>query len=86
MGKSQSERFKKAARKLEAERDTKGRPVPRKHSSSEDEPKPHRAGPLKIPLKFDDAMKRAAKVEPPPEGWAKYERKPNGGRKRLGSK
>jgi hypothetical protein len=31
-------------------------------------------GPLKIPLKFDDAMRRAVQVRPPLEGWAQYER------------
>ncbi len=28
--------------------------------------------PLKIPLKFDDAIKRAVTVKPPPKGWGKY--------------
>ena len=37
--------------------------------------KPKREGPLKISLKFDDAIKRAIQVTPPPEGWAKYEAK-----------
>lgn len=31
--------------------------------------------PLKIPLKFDDAIKRAVTVKPPPEGWAKHMKK-----------
>ena len=28
--------------------------------------------PFKIPLKFDEAMRRAVQVKPPPEGWTKY--------------
>ena len=31
--------------------------------------------PLKIPLKFDDAMERAVTVKPPPEGWPKHMKK-----------
>lgn len=31
--------------------------------------------PLKVPMKFDEAMKRVLKVKPPPEGWAAYEKK-----------
>lgn len=34
-----------------------------------------REGPLRVPLKFDDAIKRALTVKPPPEGWAAYESK-----------
>jgi len=34
---------------------------------------PKREGPLKIPMKFDDAIKRALTVRPPKGGWAKYE-------------
>lgn len=30
--------------------------------------------PLKIPMKFDEAMKRAVQVKPPAEGWAAYEK------------
>ena len=37
-----------------------------------EEVKPKREGPLKISLKFDDAIKRAVNVKPPPEGWAKH--------------
>jgi len=37
--------------------------------------KPKREGPLSIPLKFDDAIKRVLTVKPPPEGWAEYERR-----------
>lgn len=33
-----------------------------------------REEPLKIPFRFDDAIKRALKVNPPAEGWAEYER------------
>jgi hypothetical protein len=32
-------------------------------------------GPLKIPMKFDDAIRHALKVKPPEEGWAEYEKK-----------
>ena len=35
--------------------------------------KPKREPPLSIPLGFDDAIGRALKVRPPPEGWASYE-------------
>jgi hypothetical protein len=31
-------------------------------------------GPLRVPLKFDDAIKRALSVRPPPEGWEQYEK------------
>ena len=48
--------------------------------------KPTHKRPLKIPLNFDDAIKGALKVKPPPEGWAEYERRPNRERKRRGSK
>ena len=41
---------------------------------------------LKIPLNFDEAIKNAIKVKPPPEGWAEYERRANHERKRRGSK
>lgn len=43
-------------------------------------------GPLKIPMKFDDAMSRALKVAPPPEGWAAYEKKLKKEQKRRRSK
>lgn len=33
-------------------------------------PKSTREGPLKIPMKFDDAIKSVMTVKPPPEGWA----------------
>ncbi len=36
---------------------------------------PKREGPLKINMPFDEAIGRALKVKPPPEGWAKYEAK-----------
>lgn len=36
--------------------------------------KPKREGPLKMPLHFDEAIRRALKVKPPPEGWKDYER------------
>jgi hypothetical protein len=32
-------------------------------------------GPLKIDMKFDEAIKRALGVKPPPEGWAEYEKR-----------
>lgn len=38
-------------------------------------PKPKREGPLSVPLDFDEAMQRALKVKPPPEGWAEHERR-----------
>ena len=31
-------------------------------------------GPLKVNLKFDEAIKRALTVKPPAEGWAAYEK------------
>ena len=34
-----------------------------------------REGPLKVDMKFDEAIKRALKVKPPPEGWQEYEKK-----------
>lgn len=37
--------------------------------------KPKQEGPLSIPLDFDEAMRRAMKVKPPPEGWAEHERR-----------
>ena len=27
--------------------------------------------PIKVPLEFDEAMRRAIQVKPPPKGWAK---------------
>lgn len=36
--------------------------------------KPKREGPLKVPFAFDDAIRRAMGVKPPPEGWKEYER------------
>ena len=49
--------------------------------SSKSQIKTKREGPLKIPLKFDDAIQRALKVNPPPEGWAEYEKKLKRGRR-----
>jgi hypothetical protein len=41
---------------------------------------------IKINLPFDEAMRRAVKVKPPPEGWEEHEkhqrRKKTGARKR----
>ena len=37
--------------------------------------KPSREGPLSVPLPFDEAIKRALQVKPPPEGWSEYEAK-----------
>jgi hypothetical protein len=37
--------------------------------------KAKREGALKIPIPFDEAMRRAVTVKPPPEGWAAYEKK-----------
>lgn len=34
-----------------------------------------REGPLKVPLAFDEAIRRALQVKPPPEGWPAYEAK-----------
>ena len=31
--------------------------------------------PLKVPLEFDEAIKRAVTVKPPHEGWTKYVKK-----------
>lgn len=31
--------------------------------------------PLKVPLEFDDAMRHAVQVKPPPAGWTKYVKK-----------
>ena len=31
--------------------------------------------PLKVPLEFDEAMRRAEQVKPPAEGWTKYMKK-----------
>jgi|GEM_PF-3024294 hypothetical protein len=45
-------------------------------------PKSTREGPLKIPMKFDDAIKSVMTVKPPPEGWAEYEKKLKRERKR----
>ena len=38
-------------------------------------PKPKRQGPLKIPVKFDEAIKLSLRVPPPPEGWVEYEKR-----------
>jgi type I restriction enzyme M protein len=43
-------------------------------------------GPLKIDMKFDDAIKRALTVKPPPEGWDEYEKKLKKERKKSRSK
>jgi hypothetical protein len=42
--------------------------------------------PLKIPMEFDEAMKRAIQVRPPEGGWKKYEKKLKRARKRRRSK
>ena len=31
--------------------------------------------PLKVPLEFDEAMRRAEQVKPPAQGWTKYMKK-----------
>lgn len=41
-----------------------------------------REGPLKVDLPFDEAIRRAFKVTPPPEGWAEYERNLKASQKR----
>ena len=41
---------------------------------------------LKIPMRFDEAMKRTMQVKPPPEGWAEYEKKLKRDRKRKRAK
>ncbi len=28
--------------------------------------------PVKVPLEFDEAMRRAVQVKPPPKSWTKY--------------
>lgn len=38
-------------------------------------PKAKHERPLKIDMGFDDAIKRALTVKPPPEGWREYEKK-----------
>jgi hypothetical protein len=43
---------------------------------------PKREGRLSIPIKFDEAIKRALTVKLPSEGWAQYEKKLKRGRKR----
>ncbi len=32
--------------------------------------RPKRNGPVKVDLPFDEAIRRALRVPPPPEGWA----------------
>ena len=44
--------------------------------------KAKREGPLKINMKFDEAIKRALAVKPPAEGWAEYEKKLKAKKKR----
>lgn len=34
--------------------------------------KARRDEPVKVPLDFDEAMRRAVKIKPPAEGWTKY--------------
>jgi hypothetical protein len=36
--------------------------------------KPKREGPLKVPIPFDEAIRRALKVKPPQGGWKTFER------------
>jgi hypothetical protein len=43
-------------------------------------------GPIRIPMKFDDAIKRALSVKPPAQGWAAYEKKIKKNRKRRRAK
>jgi hypothetical protein len=43
-------------------------------------------GPLKIDMKFDEAIKRALTVKPPSEGWEEYEKKLRKERKRRRAK
>lgn len=38
--------------------------------------------PVKVEMDFDEAVKRALTVKPPPEGWAEYEKKLKKERKR----
>ena len=45
-----------------------------------------REGRLKVNLSFDDAIKRAIGVQPPPEGWAEYERNLRKSKSRKSSK
>lgn len=37
-------------------------------------PKGKHEGPLKINMKFDEAISRALTVKPPSEGWPEYEK------------
>ena len=37
--------------------------------------KPTQDEPLRVPLKFDEAINGALKVKPPKGGWAEYEKK-----------
>jgi hypothetical protein len=40
--------------------------------------KPKRAPrekPVSVPLNFEEAIRRALRVKPPPEGWAEHERR-----------
>ena len=38
--------------------------------------KAKREGPVRVPLAFDEAIRRVLQVKPPPEGWAAYEKAP----------
>ena len=72
--KKQIAKFKKSARELGCDDDERAF-EDKLQRLAKAKPKPKRDGPLKIPLKFDDAIKRALEVAPPPEGRAKYEAK-----------
>jgi hypothetical protein len=44
--------------------------------------KSKREAPLKVPMAFDEAMRRVVQVKPPKEGWEEYEKKLKKERKR----
>lgn len=48
--------------------------------------KAKREAPLKVPMAFDEAMKRVLQVKPPKEGWKEYEKKTKKDRKKRRQK
>lgn len=48
--------------------------------------KDKRDDPVKVPLPFDEAMRRAVKVRPPAEGWQKHIEKAQRQRQRKAKK
>lgn len=43
-------------------------------TTAKPKPKGKNEGPLSVPVEFDEAIRRAMQVKPPPEGWPEYER------------